>query len=54
MCLWILGSPVVKVVLILKWTKLSQGRVKGTVEAFAKDFDGQPYNGSRRYVLFTL
>ena len=52
MCLWILGSPVVKVVLILKWTKLSQGRVKGTVEAFAKDFNGQPYKRQQAVCAF--
>ena len=43
MRLWLLGSPDVKVVLILSWTKLSQGRVKGTVEAFSEDVNGQPY-----------
>lgn len=43
MRLWLLGSSDVKVVLILSWTRLSQERVKGTIEVFSRDGNGQPY-----------
>ena len=52
MRLWLLGSPDVKVVLILNWTKPSQGRVKGTVEAFSRDVNGQPYK--RQHAVCTF
>lgn len=52
MRLCLLGSPDVKVVLILNWTKLPYGRVKGTVGAFSRDIYGQPYR--RQHAVCTF
>ena len=52
MRLWLLGSTDVKVVLILNWTKLSQGKVKGIIEAFSRDHNGQPYKRQHAVRVF--
>lgn len=54
MRLCLLGSPDVKVVLILNWTKLPYGRVKGTVGLFQETSMASHFGGSMQYVLSTL
>jgi aryl carrier-like protein len=36
------GNGSVKIVIIIKWTKLQGGRVSGTVELFMRDRNGMP------------
>jgi hypothetical protein len=36
------GNGSIKVVIIVKWTKLQGGRVSGTVELFMRDRNGIP------------
>ncbi|KAL2863982.1 major facilitator superfamily domain-containing protein [Aspergillus lucknowensis] len=38
--LWMLGDPSVLIVILLRWTKISNGRVKGCVEAWRRDTVG--------------
>jgi hypothetical protein len=44
MRLWLTGgAPTVRLVMILRWTKLVGGRVKGEIKVFERDAAGNPH-----------
>lgn len=35
--LWLLGGPAVEVVILIRWTKLTGGRIKGNLQLHGRD-----------------